>query len=70
MDYMSVAGAAKALGVAGRTIRARIAAGQMHAEQVNPRLWMIPLAEVERWRAIGRLKRGPSPKRATEEPKQ
>jgi excisionase family DNA binding protein len=68
VDYMTVADAAKALEVSGRAIRARIAAGQMHAEQVNPRLWMIPLAEVERWKAIGRLKRGPAPRRASVEP--
>lgn len=63
MDYMTVGQAAEALGVSPRAIRHRIAVGEMQAEQINPRLWMIPRAEVERWTALGRMRPGPKPKR-------
>jgi excisionase family DNA binding protein len=62
MDYLTVTQAAAALGLSVRGLRFRIAHGQMAAEQVSPRLYLIPRAEVERWKALGRQKPGPKPK--------
>jgi excisionase family DNA binding protein len=59
MDYVTVAQAASQIGVSPRAIRQRIERGELKAEQVNPRLLMIPKSEIERWRGIGRLKPGP-----------
>ena len=62
---MTVGQAAAALGVDSRTIRHRLTRGDMAGERVTNRLWMIPVAEVERWKAIGKMKPGPKPPRAT-----
>jgi excisionase family DNA binding protein len=59
MDYMTVGQAAAALGVDARTVRHRLEKGQMSGEKITDRLWMIPLAEVERWRSCGKMKPGP-----------
>lgn len=61
MDYLTVGQAAAILGVDVRTVRHRLEQGQMDGEKIAPRLWMIPLVEVERWKVIGRLKPGPKP---------
>jgi excisionase family DNA binding protein len=59
MDYVTVAQAAAELGISPRGVRQRIERGELTAEQVNPRLLMIPKSEIERWRGVGRLKPGP-----------
>ena len=59
MDYLTVTQAATELGITPDGVRDRIQRGLMHAERVNPRLWMIPREEVERWRGKGKLKPGP-----------
>ena len=64
-DYMTVSDAARVLGVTERAIHKRIAGGVMRAERFGAHVWQIPIAEVERWRGIGRLK--PGPKRPTAE---
>ena len=61
MEYLSVDEAAAALGLTVRAIRLRIQRGDMRAERIGVRVWAIPREEVERWRAIGRLKPGPRP---------
>lgn len=65
MDYVTVAQAAKALGLTPDGVRDRIRRGDIEAVRVNPRLLMIPRAEVEKWRGRGKLKTGPKPKRGT-----
>jgi excisionase family DNA binding protein len=59
--YMSTREAAEALGVSLKTIQARILSGAMRAERIGARVWLVPVAEVERWRAIGKLKPGRKP---------
>lgn len=62
MDHMTVGQAAAELGMSPRGVRERIERGEMQAELVTPRLLLIPRAEVERWKALGRPKRGPKGK--------
>jgi excisionase family DNA binding protein len=66
-DYMTVAEAARALGVSERAIHKRIAGGLMRAERFGAHVWQIPVEEVERWRSIGRLKPGPKPSKSPED---
>jgi excisionase family DNA binding protein len=61
MDYLTVSQAAAELGLSVRGLRFRIEHGQMAAEQVSPRLYLIPRAEVERWKALGQQKPGRKP---------
>ena len=61
-DVLTVMEAARELGLSRRAIQNRITAGTIRAEQVNPRLWLVPRSEVERLRGIGKLKPGPRPK--------
>ena len=61
---MTVTQAAEALGLSTAGIRRRIERGEMQATLVSPKLWLIPTEEVERWRAIGRRKPGPSKRQA------
>jgi len=65
MEYVTVEQAAAALGLSVRAIRARIGRGDMRAERLGQRVWAIPSAEVERWRALGRQKPGPKPRHET-----
>ncbi len=58
-DYLTVSEAAGILGLSVHGVRKRIERGEMTAVRVNARLWLIPRAEVERHRAIGRLQPGP-----------
>lgn len=59
-DYMTVTEAAGVLGLSVHGVRSRIERGELKAERVNPRLWLIPRAEVERHQQIGRMKPGPA----------
>ena len=61
-EYMTVAEAARALGVTERAIHKRIAGGLIHAERFGAHVWQVPASEVERWREIGRLKPGRKPR--------
>ena len=62
---VTVTEAASELGVSGATINKRRQRGDMQGVKVNPRLWLIPADELDRWRGKGKLK--PGPKRRTEE---
>jgi excisionase family DNA binding protein len=64
-EYLTVAEAAKELGLSARAIHKRIAEGVMRAERFGALVWMIPTDEVDRWRGRGKLK--PGPKRQTKE---
>ena len=57
-DMVTVAEAAQELGVSIRAVQNRIRAGEMEAEKVTPRLYLIPRFEVERWKPIGKRKGG------------
>ena len=59
---LTIAEAARELGVAPRTIQHRIATGEMAADKITTRFYMIPRAELERWRVIGKRKGGRPPK--------
>jgi excisionase family DNA binding protein len=64
-DLLTVDEAAAALGVSAHAIRKRLLRGLMRGESIGSgrrRLWLIPRAEVERWRGVGQLKRGPKPR--------
>ena len=55
--YATVDEAAATLRLDPRSVRKRLAKGQMQGERVG-RDWLIAVAEVERQRALGPLKRG------------
>lgn len=59
---LTVAETAQELGLTVRGVQTRLLRGQIQGELVTPRLWLIPREEVERWKPIGKLKRGPKPK--------
>jgi excisionase family DNA binding protein len=59
MEYLTVTQAAAEFGMSPRGVRFRIERGEMAAERINPRLMLIPRAEVERWKELGRQKPGP-----------
>jgi excisionase family DNA binding protein len=56
---LTVADAARELGMSARAILNRIQRGEMQAQRMGARLWVVPRVEVERWREVGRLKPGP-----------
>jgi excisionase family DNA binding protein len=58
---MTIADAAAALGLSTAGVRRRIERGEMQATLISPRLYLISAEEVERWRAMGKLKPGPKP---------
>jgi excisionase family DNA binding protein len=62
VDYTTVQEAAEALGLSIRGVRERIERGEMQAQRMGARLWVIPRDEVERWRGRGKLKPGPKPR--------
>ncbi len=61
---VTVREAAEQLGLTVFGIARRLQHGDMRGVKVNPRLWLIPVEEVERWRKLGRIKPGPKPKPA------
>jgi excisionase family DNA binding protein len=61
-EYMTVTAAATELGLTPDAVRRRLERGIMTGIRVHARLWVIPRAEVDRWRPQGRLRPGPKPK--------
>ena len=55
-EYLTVVDAAEAMGITPRALRWRIERGDVRAERVNPRLWLVPADEVARWRELGKLR--------------
>lgn len=47
MDHVTVAEAAKLLGVSTDTVQRRVASGELPAERVTARLYLIPRAALE-----------------------
>ncbi len=60
---MSVQEAADALGISRRGVLSRIERGEMQAQRIGSRVWLISRSEIERWRGLGKLR--PGPKRGT-----
>lgn len=65
-EYLTVQQAATELGLSRRGVQERIERGELRAERAGARLWLIPRVEIDRHRALGRLKSGPKPGRARE----
>jgi excisionase family DNA binding protein len=65
--YMTIAEAAAALGLSHAGVLRRITRGDMRATKIGQRVHIIPVEEVERWRALGKLKPGPRPGRTRAE---
>lgn len=56
--HVTVAEAARLLGIQESGLRKRLRRGDLHGEHVGARLWLIPRAEIKRARDLGRLKPG------------
>ena len=61
-DYLTASEVAAALDLPLRTVQYRLRRGLMRGVAVNRRLWLVPRAEVERWRGEGKLRPGPKPR--------
>ena len=55
---LTVTEVADQLGLSVRGVAHRLERGIMRGVKVNPRLWLVPSDEVERWRDSGRLRPG------------
>ena len=64
---MTITEAARELGLTRQSVHTRLQRGQMRGVQVGKGIWLIHEDEVRRWKEIGRLKRGPKPRRANGE---
>lgn len=62
-EYLSIAEAARELGLSESALRTRVERGYVQAQRAGARLWLIPRVEVEKWRSVGRLKPWQSRKR-------
>ena len=64
MDALiTVPQAAKLLGLSESGIHKRIERGDMRAERLGGKVWVIPREEVERWQQLGRQRPGRKPHR-------
>lgn len=59
---MTLTDAARELGLDVSTLRYRLQRGAMRGDKVGPRMWMIPVEEIERLKTVGRMKPGRKPK--------
>ncbi len=59
---MTPAQAAEELGISVRGVQDRLKRGLLHGTNYGGRIWLIDRAEVERAKALGKLKRGPKPR--------
>lgn len=62
---MTVTEAAAVLGLSVAAVRRHVQMGRIRGERVGSRMWLIPKEEVDRWKGIGKLKRGPKPRATT-----
>lgn len=63
MPYMTMHRAAAVLDISAEAVRLRVLRGVMQANRHNPRRWLIPTTEVERWRVLGKQRSGRRPGR-------
>ncbi len=61
-DLLTVSEAATELGLTPVGVARRLQRGYMRGIKVNPRLWLVEREEVERAKAMGKIKPGPKPK--------
>lgn len=62
-ERLTVKAAAAALGLSEAGVRWRLRHGLLKGDEVAPgRYWLVPRAEVERYRGVGPFKRGRKPK--------
>ena len=59
---VTVPQAAQLLGLSERGILKRIERGDMRAERLGGKVWVIPREEVERWQQLGRQRPGRKPR--------
>lgn len=59
---MTITQAAAALGITREAVHKRLRKGMMRGELAGGTVWLIPVAEVERWQALGKQSPGPKPK--------
>ncbi len=57
-DMLTVAEAARALGLSERGIQDRLRRGAMRGVRIGQRVWVVSRAEVEAWQEKGKLKSG------------
>jgi len=58
MEYYTPTQAAEAMGITGRALRKRIERGEVQATRLSVHVVLIPTAEVERLRGVGKFKPG------------
>jgi excisionase family DNA binding protein len=63
VEYVTVQQAADELGLSVWGIRDRIQRGDMRAERLGQRMWVIPVEEVARWKELGRQRAGRKPRK-------
>ncbi|HLH26271.1 MAG TPA: helix-turn-helix domain-containing protein [Chloroflexota bacterium] len=66
--YVTLAEAAKALGLPRDTVRRRVERRIMDGVHLAPRVWLVRRDEVERWRERGKLPVGRKPRSSRPEP--
>jgi len=67
MDYYTPTQAAEAMGITGRALRKRIERGEVQATRLSAHVVLIPAAEVERLRDVGKFKPGRKRKQQPED---
>ena len=58
----TVTEAAAELGISPRAVLHRIKQGEMKARKITPRMYLVPRAEIERMKPVGKRKGGRPPK--------
>jgi excisionase family DNA binding protein len=61
-EMFTVAEVAQLLGLSVRGVQDRIKKGEMQAEKITPRLYLVHRNEIERWKPVGKRKGGRPPK--------
>jgi len=67
LDIMTVAEAAKELGLSERTVQDRLQRGVMRGRRIGERVWVVHRNEVEKWKQRGKIRPG-RPRRGSDSP--
>jgi len=57
-DIMTVAEAAKELGLSERAVQDRLQRGVMRGRRIGERVWVVSRAEVDKWKERGKIRPG------------
>ena len=57
-DIMTVAEAAKELGLSERAVQDRLQRGVMRGRRIGERVWVVSRAEVDKWKGRGKIRPG------------